>query len=418
MKKSKLFLFLAFLSLVLFFAVSCEKEQEKKAAEAEVEKGQTYVLGSSLAITGPTSDVGSPYAKGIEDYCKFTNDEKVLGNDTVNCLIRDDAYKTESTKRNFEDFVEQKMVLYLNYSTGSTLGLKKDFEEEKMPVLPASFHAGNLDDSNYIFLPIASYSEQAIGLVEYIVQNHKGDKPKFALFLHPSAFGRGPLADVKKALEAGLDAELVEVVEHGKDLDSTATIKRLISKGVQYVISQTVQPPVATLLKDAKRLDKSASSFGEAGKLTFLGCHYAGGPDLVALAGAAADGTFWTTSYNMTVEQGPGAIPVHLAKKYGRSESLGNSQNYMNGIMAAQIAIETMKRVKAKGAKISKKSLYDELNAMNGVNSYSPGTTVGPVSFSKTDRSGVDALQLYKATSGVFRSYGKPFTSAFYKKIK
>jgi branched-chain amino acid transport system substrate-binding protein len=67
---------------------------------------------------------------------------------------------------------------------------------------------------------------------------------------------------------------------------------------------------------------------------------------------------------------------------------------------------------------VTKKSLYNELNAMNGANPYSPGTTVGPVTFSKSDRSGVDALQLYKATSGIFRSYGKPFTSAFYKKIK
>ncbi len=419
MKKARLIIFLTSLSFVLFLATSCEQEEKEVVQTvSEAVQAQTYVLGSSIAITGPTSDVGSPYAKGIEDYCKFTNDANLLGKDRVKCLVRDDAYKTETTKRNFEDFMGQGMVLYLNYSTGSTLGLKKDFEEEKMPVLPASFHAGNLDDSNYIFLPIASYSEQAIGLVEYVIRNHKGKTPKFALFLHPSAFGRGPLSDVKKAIAAGLKAELVEVVEHGKDLDSTATIKRLISKGVTYVISQTVQPPVATLLKDAKRLGKAASSFGQKGKLTFLGCHYAGGPDLVALAGSAADGTFWTTSYTMTVEQGPGAIPVHLAKKYNRGVDLGNSQNYMNGIMAAQIAIEAMKRVKAKGADISKKSLYDELNAMNGANAYSPGTTVGPVTFSKSDRSGVDALQLYKATSGVFRSYGKPFTSDYYRKIK
>ncbi|MBU2512670.1 ABC transporter substrate-binding protein [bacterium] len=379
---------------------------------------ETYVIGSSIAITGPTSDVGSPYAKGIEDYCKFTNDANVLGKDRVECIVRDDAYQTANTKRNFEDYMDQDMVIYLNYSTGSTLGLKKDFEEEKIPVLPASFHAGNLDESNYIFLPIASYSEQAIGLVEYVVANHKEGTPKFALFLHPSAFGRGPLEDVKKALAAGLKAELVEVVEHGNDLDYTATITRLLSKGVSYVISQTVQPPVATLLKDANRLGKAASSFGEKGKLTFLGCHYAGGPDLVALAGSAADGTFWTTSYTMTIEQGAEAIPIHLAKAYGRDTDLGKSQNYMNGIMAAQIAIEAMKRVKAKGGKISKASLYDELNLMNGANAYSPGTTVGPVTFSKTDRAGVDTLQLYLATDGVFRSYGKPFTSEFYGKIK
>ena len=260
--------------------------------------GQTHKIALSLAITGPTSDAGSPYSKGAEDYVKYINDERLLGDDKLVIFIRDDGYKTEVTKRNFEDFLDENIVFYLNYSTGSTMAMKKDFDEEKIPTLPASFHAGNLVDSTYIFLPIASYSSQAVGLAEYVANNHKGSgKPKVALFLHPSAFGRGPLADVKKAVAAGLGIDLVEVVEHGKDLDNTAMLKRLKSKGVQYVISQTVQPPVATMLKGAQGLGMIASTYGEAGKITFLGCHYAGGPDLVGLAGSAAENYYWTTSY-------------------------------------------------------------------------------------------------------------------------
>jgi hypothetical protein len=89
--------------------------------------------------------------KGVEDYFKYVNDTKILGDDKIDCTIRDDQYKTDVTKRNFEDFLDEGIVFYLNYSTGSTLALKKDFEEEKMPTIPASFHAGNLVDSNYIF---------------------------------------------------------------------------------------------------------------------------------------------------------------------------------------------------------------------------------------------------------------------------
>ncbi len=163
---------------------------------------ETYKMGLSLAITGPTSDVGSPYAKGAEDYVKYVNDEKLLGDDKLVCFIRDDGYKTEVTKRNFEDFLDEDIVFYLNYSTGSTMALRQDFEEEKIPVLPASFHAGNLEGNDYVFLPIASYSSQAVGLAEYVAANHKGgDKPKVAMFLHPSAFGRAPRDDVQKAID-------------------------------------------------------------------------------------------------------------------------------------------------------------------------------------------------------------------------
>jgi branched-chain amino acid transport system substrate-binding protein len=382
--------------------------------------GETYKMGLSLAITGPTGDIGSPYSKGVEDYVKYVNDEKLLGDDKLECFIRDDAYKTEATKRNFEDFLDENIVFYLNYSTGSTMAMKKDFDEEKIPVLPASFHAGNLVDSNYIFLPISSYSSQAVGLAEYVAANHKGSgKPKVALFLHPSAFGRAPLGDVKKAVAAGLPIELVEVVEHGKDLDNTAMLSRFQSKGVQYVISQTVQPPVATMLKGAQSLGMAAATYGEAGKITFLGCHYAGGPDLIGLAGSAAENYYWTTSYKLMTAKGPGTdAQLALAKRYGRDAKLANSQNYTNGIMVVQVAVEAMRRVKTKGKKVTRANLYEEMLAMNGYNAYYPLTTVGPVTFSKTDREGVDTLQLYVAKGGVFYELGLPFVSEYVKKIK
>jgi branched-chain amino acid transport system substrate-binding protein len=383
-------------------------------------QAETYKIASSLAITGPTSDVGSPYAKGIEDYVRYVNDEKLLGKDKLEVFIKDDGYKTEVTKRNLEEFLDEGIVLYLNYSTGSTMGLKRDFEEEKIPVIPASFHAGNLVDSNYIFLPIASYSSQAIGLAEYVAINHPGKgKPKAAMFIHPSAFGRGPVDDVKKAVAAGLGIELVEIVEHGKDLDNTAMLKRLVSKGVQYIISQTVQPPVATMLKGAKSLGLAAKTFGEAGKITFLGCHYAGGPDLIALAGTDAEGSYWTTSYRLTTAKGAGTdAQLALAKRYGRDEKLANSQNYTNGIQVTQIAVEAIRRAKAKGKKVTRQTLHEELLAMNGYNSYYPLTTVGPVSFSKEDREGVDSMQLYRAQGGIFKEVGAPFASEYVKKIK
>lgn len=386
---------------------------------AQALAGEVYKLGLSLAITGPTSDAGNPYSKGVEDYFNFVNDTKMLGDDKIECTIRDDQYKNDITKRNFEDFLDQGIVFYLNYSTGSTLALKKDFEEEQIPVLPASFHAGNLVDSNYIFLPIASYSAQMIGLTEYVAKNHKGEKPKVAMFIHPSAFGRGPVEDVQKAVAAGLDVEIVEVVEHGKDLDNTAMLKRLSSKDVQYVLSHTVQSPVATMLKDASSLGLVATSFGEEGKITFLGAHYTGGNDLVALAGDSAENFYWTTSYIVTSEPGEGTdLQLALAKKYNRDEKAANSHNYANGMMVAQVATEVIRRAKSKGKEITKETLYEELLGMNGDNAFSPKTTVGDVTFSETDHAGVDTLQLYVVKNNTFMSEGSPFVPEYTDKIK
>ncbi len=400
---------------VIFVALAVSMALGVPAQAAEV-----YKLGLSLAITGPTADAGNPYSKGVEDYILYANEQKMLGDVKIDCIIRDDQYKNDVTKRNFEEYLDEGMEFYLNYSTGSTLALKRDFEEEQIPVLPASYHKGNIEGSTYIFLPIASYSDQMMGLAEYLVKNHQGGGvPQVAVFIHPSAFGRGPVDDTKKAVAAGLKMDIIEVVEHGKDLDNTATLQRLMSKNVQYVICHTVQSPVATLIKDAQRLGISAKTFGEKGKLTFLGAHYTGGNDLIALAGTAAEHFYWTTSYTLTSEPGEGTtFQLKLAKKYNRDDKTANSHNYTGGIMVAQIAVEVAKRAQAKGKDLTRENLYQELLAMNGKNTYNPKTTVGPVTYSKTDQMGVDKLQIYVVKDGVFRAVGQPFESEFAKKIK
>jgi branched-chain amino acid transport system substrate-binding protein len=404
----------------VFLMQGCaQKKEADTTATQETAEAQVYKLALSLAMSGPTSDAGQPYSKGVEDFFKYVNDEKLLGKDTIECTIKDDQYQNDITKRNFEEFLAMGIPLYLNYSTGSTLALKKDFEEEKIPVIPASFHRGNLEGSHYIFLPIASYSEQVIGLAEFVANNFKDGTAKVALFIHPSAFGRGPVADLKKAVAAGLNIEIVETVEHGKDLDSTATLQRLVSKGVQFVISQTVQSPVATFLKDAQRLGVIAKTFGEPGKITFMGAHYTGGSDLIALAGDAAENFHWTTSYTLTSVKGTGSeAQLALAQRYGRDEQTANSHNYTNGIMVAQVAFEAIRRCKAKGNEVNRANLYDELNQMNGLNAFYPVTTVGPVTYSPDDHAGVDALQLYNVVDGQWVAVGAPFRSEYMRNIE
>ena len=389
-------------------------------AGAAAEAKEEINMGLSLAITGPTSDAGNPYAKGAEDYFRYVNEKKILGDATINCPIKDDQYQNENTKRNFEEFLDQEIVIFLSYATGANLALGRDFDEEQIPVIPASFHAGILDGSKYIFMPIASYSDQFVGLAEYVVKNHKGDgTPKVAVFIHPSAFGRGPVDDLKKAAGAGLKIEIVEVVEHGKDLDNSAMLQRLKSKEVQYVLCHTVQSPVATLIKDAQRLQLSAKEFGEAGKMTFLGAHYTGGNDLIALAGTAAEGFYWDTSYRLTSEPGPWTdFQLELAKRYGRDDKAANSHNYTNGVMAAQLATEVVRRLKSQKMEITRENAYKELMKMNGDNAFQPLTTVGPVTYSPNDRMGVDTLQLYVVKGGVFKAVGEPFASEFMAKVR
>ena len=85
--------------------------------------------------------------------------------------------------------------------------------------------------------------------------------------------------------------------------------------------------------------------------------------------------------------------------------------------MVAQVAAEVIRRAKAKGNKITKETLYAELLQMNGMNAFYPVTTVGPVTYSKTDKAGVDTLQMYTVKDGTFKSVGSPFIPEYTGKI-
>ena len=118
----------------------------------------------------------------------------------------------------------------------------------------------------------------------------------------------------------------------------------------------------------------------------------------------------------MATDEGPWVKwQLDFAKKYGRDDKTANSHNYANGIMAAQVAVEAMRRVKDSGKAVTRESITAALNNMNGDKVYETLTTVGPVSFSKSDRMGVDYLQLYVVKGGVFKSVGKPFQPEFLK---
>ncbi|MBB5235473.1 ABC transporter substrate-binding protein [Deinococcus budaensis] len=366
---------------------------------------KTVTLGWSGAITGPTSDAGASYAAGVEDYCKYATSQNMLPGVRLNCVVRDDQYNNANTQRNFEEFVgNQNAPLFLSYSTGSNLQLKGVIEETKVPTLPASYHIGLIDPPNntYMFLPVSSYSENIVALLEYVAKKDRG--AKVALVVNPSPFGRDPVVDARKAATR-LGLRIVDVQEvGGNNLDNTAMLRRFESQGVGYVINQNTAGPVANILKDAKRLNL-------LGKMQFMGAHYAGGEDLTKLAGDAAEDFIWATSYYLYDEGNrPG---IQLVKKigaqYNRKADTIRSVHYTSGMLAAAIAVEAMKRAKTD---LTAAGLYKGIISMNGSRAFNPGFSVGPVTFSAKDHVGAESLRLlqadqtgnFKAITGAQRS--------------
>ena len=368
------------------------------------------VIGWSGAVTGPTSDAGQYVVQGVEDYCRYASEEELIPGHTLRCITSDDQYDNNNTVRNFESYLDEGMDAFLSWSTGSTLQLKVNALEEQIPTMSSSLHIGVIDppDNAYNFLPTTSYSEQTVALLEWIAQDHEGDAAKVALFIHPSAFGRAPVPDAEAAAEQ-LGIEIVEVLEHGEGLDYTAALQRWANAGVQYVLTQTVQTPVATMLQNAQAL-------GLLETMQFMGAHYTGSSTLVNLAGEAAEGFLWAMSF---ANAGEVALQREIGERFGRSEEAILDVNYTSGLMQAAVFVEAARRA-AEAGDASSAGIYAALLEMNdeAAGAYDAlGLGVGPVSFSEDDRVGVDALRLLQVQDGAFVPITEPFQSELFREI-
>ena len=373
---------------------------------------QEVVIGWSGAVTGPTSDAGQFVIQGIEDYCAYANEEGLIPDYEIVCLLKDDGYDNDNSLRNFEGYLDEGMDAFISYATGATLQLKVNAVEEEMPVISASLHIGVIDppDNSYNFLPITSYSEQVVALLEYIAENHEGDgAPQVAMLVHPSAFGRAPVEDAEAAAEV-LGIDIVEVQEHGEGLDYTAMLQRWDNSGVEYVIGQSVQSPIAAMLNAAADLDLLEN-------MTFMGAHYTGGSTLTSLAGEAAEGFLWATSFDLADNI---SFQQELGERYGRGEETISDVNYTTGLLQAATFIEAARRAVEAGAEPDPEGITNAILTMNddGEGAYEAhGFGVGPVSFGENDRVGVDALELFQVQDGEFVAFSEPFNSETFREV-
>jgi Fe2+ or Zn2+ uptake regulation protein len=84
-------------------------------------------------------------------------------------------------------------------------------------------------------------------------------------------------------------------------------------------------------------------------------------------------------------------------------------------MMAAQIAVEAIRRTREAGQDVTMATLYETLNQMNGDKAFNSLAGVAPVTYSATDRMGVDFVQLYVVKDGAFKSEGEPFKPEYMK---
>ncbi len=344
----------------------------------------TLKLGALFDLTGPTSDVGTPLADGVRDYIRWTNEHGgVRGGKKIDLVWADYQYKPDQAVTLLKKFEEQDAVLGVSgWGTGDSILMKAQIEQYGAPYIPASFHAGLLDPPNdWIWLIGPSYTDHVKALLDYVKSTYKGiGKPRVALAVHNSDYGRSPIGPAK-AYGPKIGVEIVDVEEVPANvLDATSQILNMKRFAPTHVIIQNIARPSAIIARDARKLGLGAQ---------VLGIHYIGDQLLFDLAGDAADGVIASTFVSNWFEDVPGMKLVHEINAAYHPDVSVRPIHYTQGVIHAMVWVELLKRAPSPTRAGLAAALKDF--------SLNTGGVTGTISYSPTRRKGSGELKLLRA---------------------
>jgi branched-chain amino acid transport system substrate-binding protein len=347
-------------------------------------QAQSAKLGALFDITGATGDVGSHFTDGFRDYVRWVNEHGGIRNGMkIDLVWTDYQYKPDLAVTGLKKLAEQDQAIAVSgWGTGDSILMKSQINSYGVPYIPASFHAGLLDPPNdWIWLIGPSYNDHMKALLDHIKRTHKGiGKPRVALAVHNSDYGRSPVGPAKEyAPKIGVDIVAVEEVP-ANVLDATSQLLNMKRFAPTHIINQNVARPTAIVIRDARKLGLNAQ---------ILGIHYIGDELLFELAGDAVDGAIASTFVSNWFEKIPGMDQIRQLNQAYHPDIKVRPLHYTQGVVHAMVWVELFKRAPTLDrAGVAK--------AFNGFRLTTGGVTV-PIAYGADRRKGADAIKLLQA---------------------
>jgi branched-chain amino acid transport system substrate-binding protein len=229
------------------------------AAVAFGAQAQEVKVGGLFDLTGITSDVGKPYAQGVQDGVAWVNANGGINGKKVRLISVDYGYKIPEAVAAYKRLIaDEKVVMVNGWGTGDTLALKDFVNKDKIPYFSASF-AGDLTDPSktpYNFFVAPSYSDELRAWLTWVKEDAKakGGNPKVAFIYFDNAYGKAPIeAGRRFCKENGIDLVDEQVVP-GNFQDATSQLLGMKSKGAEYAYINVTTTGVSLILRNAKAL--------------------------------------------------------------------------------------------------------------------------------------------------------------------
>ncbi|MCL5965838.1 MAG: ABC transporter substrate-binding protein [Deltaproteobacteria bacterium] len=295
-------------------------------------------VGHLADLTGPTSSVGNPYAKGVQDYKDWVNAHGGIDGKKIDMQMFDYAYDKNKAINQYKKYVEEKVVAIQGWGTGDTEALTGFVAQDKIPYISASYsaHLTNPAKAPYNFFIAADYSTQLRAGLKYIKDNWKEKRAPKVAFIYPNVpYGIAPIKAGKEyAKEIGFEVVGDENVDL-KAIEANSQMLSLKSKGADFAWIGGTTPSTAVILKDAKKLGLKTKFFVNL---------WGNDEDLFKMAGDAAEGTLGLQAASIYGENVPG---MKLIKEITKGQY--QNTHYIRGWVSMMVLCEALKIADKKG---------------------------------------------------------------------
>ena len=353
-------------------------------------------IGALFDITGPTGDVGAPYADGVRDYVRYINEKGGIGNGVkIKLIWTDYQYKVPQAISTYTKYVKQDhVVAIIGWGTGDSEALKEKVVKDKIPYISASFSQHLVWPPKWNFLAATTYADHVRAVMKYMKDHWNKNRPlRMALIYNDTGYGRAPIKPAKEyAKELGID--LVDIEQVGlRALEATSQLLRIKQKKADFVFIQETFMATSTILKDAKKLGMD--------NVIFTGNFWSSGQKLAELAGDAAEGYLGAMPFGIWSDNSEGIkFAKMLNAKYHPNIKYRDPQ-YVTGLVNAMVMIHAVEMaLKAKGGNYKKVKGEDVYKAFESMKNFDTKGLTTPISYSPYDHRGAKGIRLVTIKNG------------------
>jgi len=345
------------------------------------------VIGSSLALGGHASFLGTEYLHGAMCLINQINKEGGIHHRKIRVIAYDDGYDPPRCVANTQRLIHKDKVfaLFCYVGTPTTVKIIDTVEDNKIPLVGLFTGADKLrfPFRHYIFNVRSSYYQETNAVVRYFVEQ-KGLR-RIAVFYQYDDYGFDGLKGTQIALQRyGLSPVATGSFVRGT-LDVEDALKKIRKSEAQAVIMIGTYSPCAKFIQEAR-----AKRYNPL----FHNVSFVGADKLVQELGDAGEGVLITQVVPPPTQR----ILLPATEQYSRLLSQYYPQDRPNfvsfeGFINARVLVEALRRA---GRDISREGF---IRALESIKEHYVG--IGAViNFGPKDHQGIDDVYLTEVKDG------------------